>query len=147
MTFKYSFRALLRHWHGRRRRRRRIRPPSPGRHPFSCLTCTSNLIRTERLNNLNIVPHVLESWCPDMICVNICRAAAPRGTPRLRYAGTSCPAPKTRRYENVPAFLYRPAGLQLTVYVANFWLANSAENFVVKEAICGIKAGRSVREL
>ena len=42
---------------------------------------------------LKIVHHVLESGLPDMIWVNICSAAAPRGTPRHRYAGTSCPAP------------------------------------------------------
>src|SRR5712692_5922109 len=59
--------------------------------------------------------HVLESGWPDIICVNICSAAAPRGTSRHRYAGTSCPAPKTRKYENVPAFLYRPADLPLTL--------------------------------
>ena len=61
------------------------------------------------------VHHVPESDVFDMICVNICNAAAPRGTPLHWYAGTWCPAPKTRRYENVPAFLYRPADSPLTV--------------------------------
>jgi hypothetical protein len=105
------------------------------------------MIRTERLiDNINIVPHVLESGFPDIICMNICSAAAPRGTPRHRYAGTSCPAPRTRRYENVPAFLYRP-GLPLTLYVPNFCLANSAENLVFKEATCANNATGSVQGL
>ena len=38
---------------------------------------------------LDIVLHVPESCPPDMICVNICNAAAPRATPRHKYAGTS----------------------------------------------------------
>lgn len=69
-----------------------------------------------------------------MICVNICNAAAPRGTSCHWYAGTSCPAPKTRRYENVPAFLYKPAGEPLTVKFANSCSLNEDENFVSREA-------------
>ena len=71
-----------------------------------------------------------------MICVNICNAAAPRGTPRHMYAGTSWPAPKKRTYENVPAFLKTPASAPLTVKFSNFCPANCDENFVFREATC-----------
>jgi hypothetical protein len=79
-----------------------------------CHTC--NLTHAKAfLSGLDAVHQVLESGLSDMICENICSVAAPRCTPRHRYAGALCPAPKTRRYENVPAFLYRPAGLPLTL--------------------------------
>jgi len=81
-----------------------------------------------------------------MICVNICNAAAPRGTPRHMYAGTSCPAPKKRTYENVPAFLKIPASAPLTVKFANFCPANCDENSVLREATCGnTETGQSER--
>jgi hypothetical protein len=72
-----------------------------------------------------------------MICVNIWSAACPvlsvptsshqfsrphnhiRARVPVEYAGTSCPAPLTRTYENMPAFLYTPASWPATVHVAN----------------------------
>jgi hypothetical protein len=114
--------------------------------------CTLSVISTYNLTQVKSLPqrlgtihHVLESGLSDMICENICSAAAPRWTPRHRYAGTSCPAPKTRRYENVPAFLYRPAGLPLTIYVAKFCFAYRGENTVLKESICACSDGVSVK--
>lgn len=75
-----------------------------------------NLIHAKYFpSGIDCTHHVLESGVSDIICLSICSAAAPLGTPCHRYAGTSCPAPETRRYENLPAFLYRPAGLPFTI--------------------------------